>query len=183
MPGSYNPIVRTFNELRAGLTAALGLPRHAVHPATEVAELVPAGQRRRVWRQLRARGLRLPSLVLSSQVRRAGLLALATTAVSVALCLRLDAGVRLDIGLCVVVPLGLVAYLLSRPCAVHLPYGLRTVEELVLYAVDFRRHKDSGYRWTHNEIALKVRLVLAECLDVALEEVQPEKTLTELGER
>jgi hypothetical protein len=51
----------------------------------------------------------------------------------------------------------------------------------VLCAVDFSRHKASGYRWTRNEIALKVRLVIAESLDLSLDDVQPEKSLVELG--
>jgi hypothetical protein len=39
----------------------------------------------------------------------------------------------------------------------------------------------SGYRWTRNEITFKVRLTLAEALNVPLDAVRPESTLAELG--
>jgi hypothetical protein len=52
---------------------------------------------------------------------------------------------------------------------------------MVLYLTCFREHKASGYRWTRNEIATKVRLVIAESLGLDLEAVQPEQTLAELG--
>jgi hypothetical protein len=77
-------------------------------------------------------------------------------------------------------PLGLWEYWTSRPRAVHSPLGLRTVGELVLYTTSFREHKRSGYRWTHNEIAMKVRLIIAENLGVPLDAVRPETTLAEL---
>src|SRR5262249_7512827 len=69
----------------------------------------------------------------------------------------------------------------SRRRAVHLPLGLRTVGELVLYSTCFREHRGSGYRWTANEVATKVRLVLAESLGVPLDAVRPENTLAEMG--
>jgi hypothetical protein len=51
---------------------------------------------------------------------------------------------------------------------------------MVLYLTSFREHRGSGYRWTRNEIATKVRLIVAESLGVPLDAVQPETTLEEL---
>jgi hypothetical protein len=68
----------------------------------------------------------------------------------------------------------------TRRRAVHFPLYLRTVGELVIYATQFGEHKDSGYRWTRNEIALKVRMTVAESVGLPLEEVQPETKLNEL---
>jgi hypothetical protein len=78
-------------------------------------------------------------------------------------------------------PLGLAEHWLSRRRAVHFPFGLRTVGEVVLYLTSFREHKSSGYRWTRNEIATKVRLIFAESLGLPLDAVRPESTLAELG--
>jgi hypothetical protein len=63
---------------------------------------------------------------------------------------------------------------------VQFPPCLRTVGELVLYSTCPAEHKESGYRWTRNEIALKVRLVIAESMGLPLEAVRPECTFAEL---
>jgi hypothetical protein len=72
-------------------------------------------------------------------------------------------------------------YRANRRRAVHLSRDVRNVGELVIYMTDFAAHKDSGYRWTRNEIELKVRLTLVDSLGVDLDEVRPECTLRELG--
>jgi hypothetical protein len=74
----------------------------------------------------------------------------------------------------------MVVYWAGRRRAVHFPLGLRTVGELVIYATPFGEHKDSGYRWTRNEIALKVRMTVAESVGLPLEAIQPETKLAEL---
>jgi hypothetical protein len=63
---------------------------------------------------------------------------------------------------------------------VQLPLGLTTVGELVLGMTCFAEHKASGYRWTRNEIELKVRLILADSLGLPLEDIRPECSLQEL---
>jgi hypothetical protein len=77
-------------------------------------------------------------------------------------------------------PVTMVVYWAGRRRAVHFPLGLRTVGELVIYATHFGEHKDSGYRWTRNEIALKVRMIVAESVGLPLEAIQPETKLAEL---
>jgi hypothetical protein len=72
---------------------------------------------------------------------------------------------------------------LRRPFAVLFPvsFTANTVGEMVLHLTSVREHQDSGYRWTRNEITLKVRLIIAENLGVPLDDVRPETTFRELG--
>jgi hypothetical protein len=175
MAPSYNPIVRTFGQFRAALVDSLGIDRRHVHPRAALDALIPGQHRREVWRRLRRHGLRMPALELSPGERARHTLAVSKVAVSLAL------GLQHWLALLAAFPLGLLAYGLSRRRAVHLPLRLRTVGELVLYLTCFRDHKGSGYRWTHNEISFKVRLVVAESLGLDLDAVRPEKTLAELG--
>lgn len=175
MPPAYNPIVRTFNSFRAGLVGSLGLARHDVRPDSPLEALIPVRSRRYVWRRLRREGLRVPALRLSRAARAWNAFGVVKTAVSFALWLGKWPALLL------VFPLWLAAYWLTRPQAVHFPPGITTVGEMVLYLTSFREHRDSGYRWTHNEVAFKVRLVVAESLNLPLDAVRPECTLAELG--
>ena len=79
------------------------------------------------------------------------------------------------------IDLGLIAYKMSRPYAVHMNLAPRTVGELVLYLTSLKNHKHCGYRWTRNEIALKVRFIIAEQLGLRMDDVQPETRFTDLG--
>ena len=77
--------------------------------------------------------------------------------------------------------MAMAVYRANRRRAVGLPLGMQNVGELVIYMTRFSEHKESGYRWTRNEIELKVRLIIAECLGIDLDAVRPECTLVELG--
>ena len=174
MPEAYSPIVRTFCQFRSSLTNILGVARHDVRPATPLDELLPIEKRREAWMQLQRQGLRLPDL----EFLRAG-----TPAQF------LD---RFEAGRVVCSPLTeLVRPALCPSAHVHrvlgasqsggeLPIGLSTVGELVIYATRFREHKNSGYRWTRNEISMKVRMIVAESVGMPLEAIQPETKLLEL---
>ncbi len=67
MPETYNPIVRTFCQFRAGLLKSPDVARHHVRPGTPLDALLPIDGRREVWEQLRRQGLRLPALDLSER--------------------------------------------------------------------------------------------------------------------
>jgi hypothetical protein len=174
MPESYNPIVRTFCQLRAGLLRSTDLDRHEIRPGTPLEEILPVATRREIWQDLRRQGLRLPGLELSAIDRRRSLLDVLRTAVSVAVSM------QRAFDLFLVLALGLAAYRVSRSRAVHFPFGLKTVGELVIYLISFPEHKESGYLWTRNEIALKVRLIVAESMGLPLEVVRPECSFLEL---
>jgi len=60
-----------------------------------------------------------------------------------------------------VLPFALVAYAMSRGKAVEFPLGMQTVDELVIYLTRFCEHKSSGYQFSHNEVALKVPMIVA----------------------
>jgi hypothetical protein len=175
----YNPVVRTFNRLRAGLVSSLGVDRRHVWPEMPLELLIPLERRREVWGDLRQAGLEVPRLELSPQGSTAnGLLAVKTV---VSLAVGLQAWWLLLPGLPVAwLPLRLLADWATRGRAVYFPFGLTTVGDLALYLTSFREHKDSGYRPTRNEIEFKVRQVVAETLDLEIDAVPPEAPLAKL---
>ena len=174
MDPSYNPLRRTFYRVRAVLTADAGVPRRAVRPAARLDDLIPEADRRRVWAALARAGLDVPPLFLPFRLALLCFLAVVLGAAALALALHPCGGL-------LAVPLGMVAYRVSRPWAVRRPPEIDTVGTLVLAATPYAEHRQSGYRWTHSEIETKVRLAIAESLGLPLDRVRPESTLTELG--
>jgi hypothetical protein len=68
----------------------------------------------------------------------------------------------------------------TRPLAVHVdPFGPATLRDAVIYLTDFRACRDGAHRWSHEEISIKVRLMIAETLHVPFEEIKPECRLIE----
>jgi hypothetical protein len=174
MPEGYNPIVRTFCRLRSGVLDCLAIDRHEVRPGTPLEDLLPVDQRRRVWEHLQRLGLRLPSLELSPRDHRRNLLQVIRGAVSSALYL------QKWYTLLAFVPLALAVHWATRRRAVQFPSGIHTLGQLVIYSTCFAEHKESGYRWTRNEIELKVRMIIAEMAGLPLDAVQPETRLIDL---
>jgi len=171
----YNPIVRTFGRLRTALLESLDVPRQVIRPDTLLELLLPVERRREVWESLRRSGLDIPALHLPERVANASTVAVLAATASAALWLQEWTGLLMGISF------GRMAYMLTRPRATCLPRGLQTVGELALYLTSYRDHRDSGYRWTHNEIEFKVRQIVAESMGVALDTVRPETTWAELG--
>jgi hypothetical protein len=171
----YNPIVRTFGQVRAALVESLGVPREEVRPTALLAALIPMPRRKAAWRALRRHGFALPDLLPTWGWRRSSWFEILVIEAAVALWLK-NAETLL-----VALPLALFFYLAALPTHVQFPLGLRTVGDLTLYLTNFQEHARSGYQWTRNEIAFKVRLIAAEALHLPLDEVQPERTLWELG--
>lgn len=175
MTQNYNPIVRTFGQVRAALVKAVGVPRSAVRPGTELETLLPVDGRRALWNRARQQEPQLPALQLSPEEATWGCLGVLVAAAALAVALRDPAG------LLAIIPLGFLVYGASRPWAVHFPLGLQTAGELTLHLTRLGDHRDSGYRPTRNEILIKVRLVLAYALNRPLADVRPESTLQDLG--
>ena len=170
----YNPIVRTFRRVRAALMDRGILARELIRPETPL-EFVPPSARRELWEDLSRQGLRLPPLQLSPEDDRRNFWQVLESTISLAL------GLQRWSALLLAVPLTMLVRRISRRRAVHFPPGPRTLGELTIYATRFGEHTGSGYRWTRNEIALKVRLIIAESLALPLDEVRPEATFAELG--
>jgi hypothetical protein len=174
MPDAYSPIVRTFCQFRSGLTNILGVARHDVRPATRLDGLLPIEARRQAWKQLQRQGLRLPDLEFSKRDHRHNFwIVLKATGSS---AVHLQSWYALLFAL----PLMFIVSWACRHRAVQFPIGLSTVGELVIYATRFSEHKNSGYRWTRNEISMKVRMIVAESVGMPLEAIQPETKLLEL---
>lgn len=171
MAEGYNPIVREFGRLRAVLAAATGVPRREIRPGTELEALLPRGRRRELWRKLRRQGLPLPWLQLPRWVPGLDAGAVLIITILITLWLRHPAAVFLF------VPLALLVLLASRPWATEFPFELRTVGELTLYLTDCAAHRGSGHRWTRDEIAFKVRVVLSDALNIRLSDVRLESRL------
>jgi hypothetical protein len=171
----YNPIVRTFGQLRSALTEVLELPCEAIRPDVPLDVLIPVEHRRRAWEKLRGTGLNLPGLELPHWLRETTGWTVSVTTVSLALLLKdwwaLAFGVEL----------GMLGYNVTRPWAICIPLGLATVGELSMFLTSFREHRDSGYRWTRNEISFKVRQIVAESLGRRLDEVHEKSTFAEMG--
>ncbi len=175
MAESYNPIMRTFCQFRAGVLSCIDIDRHAIRPGTPLEALLPVPCRRAIWDRSRAAGAASAGPRILGAGQAAHGLGRAEGTLSAAFSLAERAA------LLVAVPLAIAVYRANRRRAVALPLGVKNVGELVIYMTRFSEHKDSGYRWTRNEIELKVRFILAESLGLDLDAVRPECTLAELG--
>jgi hypothetical protein len=170
MAEAYSPIMRTFCRFRAGVLRYIDIDRHAIRPGTPLEFLLPVPIRRAVWEHLRRHGLRPPALEFSKRDLEGVAWAVLRGAVS--------AGISLQrwSALFAAIPLIVAIYGAHRRQAVELPRGIKNVGELVLYMTRFADHKESGYRWTRNEIELKVRLIIAESMGLDVDDVRPECT-------
>jgi hypothetical protein len=166
----YNPFVRTFCRLRAGLMASLDIERRHVRPETPLELLIPRQHRRDVWRRLRDDGLDLPPLMLNPSEFGVAAITVLKTAASVALAVNGWAG------LLSIIPLGVLANRVTRPLAVVLPPNVRTVGDLVLCLTSYRDHRDSGYRWSRGDIAWRVRFLVAQSCGLSLDEVREDSS-------
>jgi hypothetical protein len=144
MESKYNPIVRAFGQIRTALMRCSNISRHDICPGTRLDEILPVEQRRDLWERLQHQGLPLADLKLSPVIDWSSTLVVLGLTVAFALLL------RSWLALLVFLPLSTIAYLLTRPWAVHFPSSPKTVGELVIYLISFKDHKGSGYRWTHN---------------------------------
>jgi hypothetical protein len=155
-----------FTRLRRELIAYLGVARHDVRPGVSLEVLLPVERRQGIWQHLRGQGFRLPPLQRYPHpfTLPFNVLGLEDHSLLPAILLRL----------------GLIEPAEpARPF--YFPLGLRTLGDLVLYLTSVREHRESGYRWTRNEIATRVRIIVAENLGLTLDEVQPETSFWDLG--
>ena len=173
MSDYYNPIVRTFGRYRTALMECAGISRELIRPATPLADLVPPLRRREVWRQLEARGLRMPRLEMPSGARSA-FVTLFFSSVGLSVWL---AGKFALLG---AIPLGIRLFWASRLLATRLIPLRFTVGELVLLGTDVREFRALGRPWTHEEISLRVRALVSEAAGVPIERVQPQSRWADL---
>ena len=170
----YNPIVRTFCQLRSALIEIADIPREQVRPGTRLEDILPVESRARLWRELQRKGLRLPNLELSRWDSHRSLV---TAQVAVSLLSGLQ-----YLAAFFTAPPSHAGLWLNDGRAVHFPHGFENVGELVLYLTRCSEHRASGYRWTHNEITFRVRVIVAEQLAYPFRDVRPESSfVNDLG--
>ena len=173
VPYQRSPILDTFDVISDTLSRASVDPR-SIEAGSSLDTLLPKKWRRAVWRELQGQGLDTRELGLPWAFT--GWLCFITLAATGALAFFLNSW----FGLLALYPIGMICYRLSRPWAVCLPVQLRTVGELAVYVTRFRSYKDSGYRWSADEIALKVRMLFAEHVGIPLERVQRENRMADI---
>jgi hypothetical protein len=165
----YNPIVRTFGELRSSLMRITGRARHEIRPSTYLDELLPVKTRRAAWEELQHDWSALRPLKLPDPFG------------PIAFFTGLFGAIILSFALKTIVPVGIMVFIATRPWAREFPLKQQTVGDLVMELIRFADHQESGYRWSRKDIALRVRAIIAEQLDVPLKEVMPGTTFAELG--
>ena len=175
MSESYNPIVRSYGELHEVLTRVLSLAENEIRADTGTRDTHSRGDSPfdvATHPRARRETARIDQLPQDEYLFLFFTVLLATVGVSLWLWTWT--------ALFFVIPIGYLAYLISRPMSIHFPIGMRTVGELAFYMIRFSEHKDSGHRWTSDEIALRVCMVLAESLGVPLERVRRENRMVDM---
>ena len=163
-----------FREFERELRGLLLLPEQNLHMSDRIEAIIPAEERRRVWRDLQLAGFELPELTLSPHV-----FAIAAVLV-LAPVLLLVLSLRKWFMLLSLVELSLLAHRLTRPLAIYPPYGCQTVQQLVLHLSRFLPEDYKAGLWTHEEIAAKVRQIFAESAGIPVENIKDETPLVEL---
>lgn len=172
MNGWYNPVVRSFNAYRRALME-FGLPRERLRPCSRLDDLVPEERREEAWAALVRHGLAAPGRIPPEEIQRVFILL---------------AGVPLGfiwwnfgpwIAAVAFVPLLVLAWWTTRPLA-RPGNPVDTLGELVFAGLDFTAHRHSGYRWARGDIALKVRIMIAEVSGAPLSGIQEETRLIDL---
>lgn len=169
----YNPIVRTFGRLRAVLVNEFGVPRECVRPDTRVDTLFPPAQQGRLCARLRLAGLPAPEVGEHEVVDHPWcILVTAIPGVLILGPMLAPPIIAVPVGLLVSFYLAKVAFTKTRTRTVSVELIPQTIGQLVLALTRFGDHPD--YRFSREEIAFKGRLVVAERLGVAVDEITEE---------
>jgi acyl carrier protein len=156
---------RTFYCFRRDLTALLPLHRAGVKPAAPLAELIPMTRRRELWRQLQARGWRLPPLCPSVAINWVALTLVLMIVSVLGIAASPNYGL-IALAILAAFPLGMLAAWITRPWAVHMPEEVKTMRDIVLRSIPFDTTADVRGQWTQAEVAERVRLIIGEELGI-----------------
>lgn len=173
-PAAGTKTSETFHWLRQELARFLPCTADEITLAQRFEELITATERRQVWQQLADEGITLPALELTASARLLATVAVLGPLSLVAVLLR-DGLVLLSVG-----EAGLLTYRLTRRWAVHPPSGCETVREAVLHLTPFRRQDSEAGLWPHEEIAAKVRLIVARATGMPFASVTEDTRLDSL---
>lgn len=173
-PNSDSKINQTFPHLRESLIYLVPATPDQITPPRPFAVLIPPQDRRRVWQDLRAAGYDLPELHLPASV---GLLVAILVLLPVALAAFAlkNWTVLLSLG-----ELGLLARRITRPWATQPPIGCETVQEAVILLTPFTRADYQAGLWPQEEIAAKVRRIVAQATGVPFAEITDQTRLDDI---
>ena len=178
--GEYNPIVRTFNRLRAVILAKTDTPRCRIRPDATLASVIPPECWQAVGAELKRRGL--PGPYWTPPPRDDLALGCVRSGAVPSLGQVVGSGwLPAWLGLLVRIPLNLLLGLADFGREVEWSLGRWTVGDLTVHCTRFPEHKASGYRWSRGDIALKVRLIVAVWLGVAPEKVREDASFIDMA--
>ena len=145
-----------------------------VRPDARFEEIIPRNVRRKVWHQLGRRGFQLPALGLSTRLRWISFfLVLARSA---ALAWLFQHAVFALAAL----PFALVTRWLIRPLAVYPPPAYQTVWDAIIRVTPFRRVDYEAGLWRREDIATKVRAIIADLIGLSLDKVREDSRIVDL---
>jgi hypothetical protein len=149
-------------------------PTKELSGSEELEAILPLEDRRTAWRELQSAGFDLPGLEVSPQVFWiAALMVLTPLGL---LCL----ASRTWFVIWSFVELTFLAYKLTRPLAVHPPAWCRTVGQAALCLRQVRTPDGRGVPWTREEIAERIRMIIAESANLPIDQVTNDARLTDL---
>lgn len=159
---------QAYRKLQYLLAEMLGISPADVSRSGRFAALIPREERRRVWRELQEAGLPLPDLELSGP---AFLFAAAMLLLPVGLLALLFRTWSVFLGLGNAYRLARKA---TRPWAIHPAHGCETIQEAVLYITPFKPEDYRAGLWPPEDIAAKVRQVIASTLGIPFDRITNE---------
>jgi acyl carrier protein len=163
----------SFYKLRRELLKILALSPRKIRPSSQIKALIPRRQRRATLRQLSRAGINPPPLGLSSTAQ---FIVLGSTTIPFVLW-TVWLGSRWP--LLGVVPSLIVAYGLTRPLAVH-AREFNTVGGMAQYLASKVLESNADIALSRSQIAAKVRAVVAEQLQVCVEDLDDETRFLDL---
>lgn len=167
-------LIHAFGAFRTALLQELPLQRREIRPSTPLARLIPKRHRRRVWSHLKQHGLPLPHLRLHPWA------AVAVGCLVIAAAVTLARLMHNQWGILTVVPIGMVAYLLTRPLAVELPYSVATAGLAARLLIRENTELPQRSDLSRRSVSELVRAIVADVACVPLGNVHEETTWAEL---
>jgi hypothetical protein len=164
----------TFDLLVNMLRELISLPPAEIQRSEKLESLIPPKERRRVWSDLRQAGFGLPSLQLAFPTFMSAVILVAVPSILVAIQFGIWS-VFLSLPI-----LSILAYWRTRPFAIHPPDGCQTVYQAACYITQFTPEDYKAGLWSHEQVATRVRNVLAEAACASPDEIRGDMTMEEL---
>lgn len=167
-------IQQSHRKLQGLLAEILDVPSDRIALSQRLSSLIPKEERRRVWAELRQAGVALPALELSGGVFSVAALVVLSPVLLIALVLKTWLAFLSNL------ELGVLARKVTRPWAIHPPCGCETVYEALLEVTPVTHEDYKSGRWPRQEIAAKVRQVLARALNIPFEKITDQTRLIDI---